>query len=355
MWLAPLSTLGLPGWVSFLFTVLTIAGIYALLALGLNIHYGFTGLINFGHVAFFAAGAYTAAILTMPPPGQVSGAEYLVGGNLPMPFGLPISLGAATLVGGALAAFIGLTSVRLGSHYLAIATFALAGIFSSILENEAWLTNGSFGLNQVPKPGRAAMAADVWQLAYLALVVAAVLAVVAILSRLTGAPFGRLLKGVRESEDAARMLGKDTVRVKLTSFAIGGAIAGLAGGLYAHYVGSVVTQQFVPAVTFTVWAGMLLGGVASNTGAVFGAVLIVGFRESTRFLTSAYDSILAALPTVLADVIRAVVVPLPDHASFVPSLRFVVVGVLIVLVIRYRPEGVFGDPHEVDAIGEEES
>ncbi|RLM90329.1 branched-chain amino acid ABC transporter permease [Halobellus sp. Atlit-38R] len=350
----PTALLSLPGWGSFLLTVLTIAGIYSLLTLGLNIHYGYTGLINFGHVAFFAAGAYTAALLTVPPPSQVSGAEYVFGLNLPMPLGLPVSLVAAAVVGGLLATLIGATSVRLGSHYLAVATFALAGIFGSVLENEAWLTNGSFGLNSVPKPGRAAMSADTWAVTYFVFVVVVLVAVAFVLSRLTGSPFGRLLKGVRESEDAAQMLGKNTIRVKLTSFAIGGAVAGLAGGLYAHYVGSVVVQQFVPAVTFTVWAALLLGGVASNTGAVFGAFLLVGFRESTRFLTNIYDSLLASLPTVAADALRLAVEPLPDHASFVPSLRFVVIGLLIVLVIRYRPEGVFGDSNEIDAIGEED-
>jgi branched-chain amino acid transport system permease protein len=343
-----------PGWGSFLLTVVTLAAIYALLTLGLNIHYGYTGLINFGHVAFFAAGAYTAALLTVPPPAQVSGAAYVVGLNLPMPLGLPVSLLGAALAGGLLATLIGATSIRLGSHYLAIVTFALAGIFGSILENEAWLTNGAFGLNNVPKPGRAAMTADAWQLVALAFVVAVLVAVAAVLARLTGAPFGRLLRGVRESEDAARMLGKNTVRVKLTSFGIGGAVAGLAGGLYAHYVGSVVVQQFVPAVTFTVWAALLLGGVGSNTGAVFGAFLLVGFRESTRFLANVYDGLLAALPPVAATALRAGVAPLPDHASFLPSLRFVVIGLLIVLVIRYRPEGVFGDPDEIEAIGEED-
>ena len=346
--------ISLPGWGSFLLTALTIAGIYSLLALGLNIHYGYTGLINFGHVAFFAAGAYAAAILTVPPPTQTVGAEYLVGLNLPMPIGLPISLIGAAITGGLLSACIGITSARLGSHYLAIATFALAGIFGSVLENESWLTNGSFGLNNVPRPGRAAMGASEWELLYFIFVVIVLVGVMTVLTRLTHSPFGRLLKGVRENEDAAKMLGKNSTRVKLTSFIIGGAVAGLAGGLYAHYIGSVVVQQFVPSVTFTIWAALLLGGVASNSGAIIGAFLLIGFRESTRFLSSIYDGLLTALPEVIATGLRVLIRPFPDHPSFVPSLRFVVIGLLIVLVIRYRPEGVFGDSREIEAIGEEE-
>jgi branched-chain amino acid transport system permease protein len=344
----------LTGWASFLVTAATIACIYGLLAVGLNVHYGYTGLLNFGHVAFFAAGAYTSAILTMPPPGEVSEASYVLGLNLPMPLGFPVSLLAAALAGGLLALLIGLASVRLGTHYLAIATFALAGVFEDILVNEAWLTNGTFGMNSVPKPLRATLGADGWQLSYLAFAALCLLGVYLLVRYLIGSPFGRLLKGVRENEDAARMLGKDTGVVKLKSFAIGGAVAGLAGGVYAHYVGSVVTGQFVAGVTFTVWAAMLLGGVASSTGAVAGAFLIITFQQSTRFITNVYDWVQALLPEVLRGVLPALFEPLPDHPSFVPSVRFIIIGLLFVLVIRYRPEGLFGDPDEVTVMGEEE-
>lgn len=315
----------LPGLASFLISLTTIALIYALLTLGLNVHYGYTGLLNFGHVAFFAAGAYAAALLTIPPPGSTSGTvEYTVGFGLPMPEALPLSLAGGALVGGILAALVGLTSVRLGSHYLAIATFALAGIFGDFLVNEQWLTRGVFGLNNVPKPGRAALGADAWQVAYLALTAVLTLLVYLFIERFVNAPFGRLLKGVREDERAARMLGKDTNLVKLKSFAIGGAIAGLAGAVYAHYLGSVVTGQFVPLVTFLVWVALLLGGAASNEGAIVGAFLLVAFRESTRFLPE-----------------------IGGHPSLIPSLRFVVIGLLLVLVVRYRPEGLLGNPNEI--------
>ncbi|AHG04853.1 branched-chain amino acid ABC transporter permease [Halobacterium sp. DL1] len=344
----------LTGWAAFFVAVATIGCIYGLLTLGLNVHYGYTGLLNFGHVAFFAAGAYASAIVTMPPPSTVTNASYVVWFDLPMPWGFPVSLAAAALVGGALALLIGLTSVRLGTHYLAIATFALAGVFSDVLVNEAWLTNGSFGMNSVPKPGQAALGPDAWQLAYLAFAVLSLLAVYLLVERVLEAPFGRLLKGVRESEAAAEMLGKNTTVVKLKSFVIGGMIAGFAGGVYAHYLGSVVTAQFVPHVTFTVWAAMLLGGAASNTGAVAGALLVVAFEESTRFITTAYNWVQGTLPDPLTGVLPALAGPLPDNPSFIPSMRFVVIGLLFVLVIRYRPEGLFGDPSEIEALGEEE-
>ncbi len=346
--------MALPGIASFLVTIGTLACIWGLLALGLNVHYGYTGLLNFGHVAFFAAGAYASAVLTMPPPEQVSQANYVIGLDLPMPLGFPVSLAVAALAGGLLALLIGSTSVRLGSHYLAIATFALAGIFEDVLVNETWLTNGTFGMNSVPKPMRETLGAGGWQVAYLAFSALCLLGVYLLLDRLIDAPFGRLLRGVRESEDAARMLGKDTNLVKLKSFAIGGAIAGFAGGLYAHFLGSVVTEQFVAGVTFVVWAAILLGGVASSSGAIVGAFLLIAFQQSTRFILTIYGWIQSVLPEPLSGVLPAIFAPLPDHPSFVPSVRFIVIGCLFVLVIRYRPEGLFGDPNEVTVMGEEE-
>lgn len=336
-------------------TVLTIACIYGLLAVGLNVHFGYTGLLNFGHVAFFAVGAYTSALLTVPPPETVEGAEYIFGLGLPMPWGLPISLGAAAVAGGILAALLGLTSVRLSSHYLAIATFALASVVTSVFRNAAWLTNGTFGLSKVPKLFREALGADGWQLFYLLFAAGLLVVTSLIVGRLAGSPFGRLLKGVRESEDAARMLGKDTNRVKLKSFIIGGAVAGLAGGVYAHYLGIVTPQQFISLITFLVWTAVLLGGAASNKGVIIGAFLLIFFRESTRFLTSLYDWLLNLLPTALAGGVQAMIEFLPDHPSFIPSLRFAIIGLLLILVIRYRPQGLMGDPHEIEAMGEENS
>lgn len=322
----------MPGAVSFLVSIATIALIYALLAIGLNIHYGYTGLLNFGHVAFFAIGAYTSALLTMPPPGTVQGTvDYTIGLGLPMPLGLPISLVAATIVGGLLAGLIGLTSVRLKTHYLAVVTFALAGILEDIIKNETWLTRGVFGLNKVPQPGRSFLGPDAWQLAYLVFAAVLTLGVYLHVDRLINAPFGRLLKGIREDEDAARMLGKNTNKVKLTSFVVGGSIAGLAGGVYAHYVGSVVAGQFVPFITFLVWAAVLLGGAASNRGAVVGAFVLIAFREATRFLPD-----------------------IGGNPTFVPSLRLVVIGLLLILVVRFRPQGILGDPNEIVIVDEED-
>lgn len=323
----------LPSELSFLLTIATFGLIFGLLAIGLNIHFGYTGLLNFGHVAFFAVGAYVAALLTMPPPGSIErSVSYAVGLNLPMPIGFPVSLAAAAVAGALLAALIGLTSVRLRTHYLAIATFALAQLFHSVLVNERWLTRGNNGLNQVPRPGYTTLLpADLWFVAYFLVVAGILVGTYLVVERLIESPFGRVLKGVREDETAARTLGKRTTRLKLTSFALGGAITGLAGGLYAHFLGSVSPGQFLPIVTFLVWVMVIVGGTASNKGVVLGAVLLIAFRDLS-----------GSLPAI------------PGYPLLIEELRWALIGLALIVLIRVRPYGLFGTPDEV-ALSEGES
>lgn len=322
--MTPLPLQAVPGEVLFLATIGTFAGIFGLLALGLNVQFGYTGLLNFGHVAFFAVGAYTAALLTMPPPGTTE-EVYAVGLGLPMPIGFPVSLTGAALAGGLLAGIIGLTSIRLKTHYLAIATFALAQLFHSVLVNERWLTRGNNGLNSIPKPAYVSiLPADIWLLVYFLVVVAVLVGTYFLVERLVNAPFGRLLRGIREDETAARVLGKRTNRLKLTSFVLGGAITGLAGGLYAHYLGAISPSQFLPIVTFLVWVMVIIGGTASNIGVIAGAVVLIAFRDLT-----------GTLPAV------------PGYPLLIEELRWALIGLALIILMRARPEGLFGNPDEI--------
>lgn len=311
-------------WLPFLASLSTLALIYGLLALGLNLHYGYTGLLNFGHVAFFAAGAFASALATLPPPGSP---EYIaIGGKYTIGLGLPflVGMGMAALAGGLLAFLIGLTSIRLTSHYLAIATFAMAEIFQAFLSNEEWLTRGVYGINVVPQPLKGTPV-PVEQYTYFYLILtAAVVAVLLIFAQLlTESPFGRVLRGIREDELAARALGKDTPRAKLIAFVLGGALAGIAGSLWTHSIGAVHVGQFVPIVTFQVWLAMLIGGAGNNVGVILGAFVLMLIREGTRFVSNipGLDRFAASNPT------------------FVPSLRFVLIGLLIVIVVRFFPNG----------------
>jgi branched-chain amino acid transport system permease protein len=316
----------------FILTVANLSLIYVVLALGLNLHFGYTGLLNFGHVAFFAAGAYTAGLLTLPPPGTVeqTTVSYTIGLGLPMPIGLPISLLGGAFVGGILAFLIGITSVRLRSHYLAVATFALASLFIEFVTNEQWLTRGPFGLNEIPRPGTSILEGVAWELGYFLFLVVLVVLVYFFIYRLVDAPFGRLLKGIREDETPARVLGKETNWAKLKSFAIGGAIAGMAGAAYAHYIGSIVPSQFTVLVTIFVWVAVILGGTGSNKGMILGAIVFIAFRESTRFLPE-----------------------IQGYPFLMTNLRWVAIGLMLVVVLRLRPQGLLGEPGEIVALEEE--
>lgn len=331
------------GWIAFSAALLINAAVYGLLALGLNLHYGYAGLLNFGHVAFFAAGAFASALATLPPPGSPAYAgAYQIG------FGLPVAVGflLAGAAGGLLALLIGVASVRLGGHYLAIATFALAEIFVIFLGNEVWLTRGHFGISSVPRPFASLVGGTGHLVALLGLSVAVLALALLLMQRATAGPFGRVLRGVREDEVAARSLGKPAPQLKLKAFVVGGVLAGVAGALWVHTIGAVHVGQFVPIVTFNVWLAVLLGGVGNNVGVLFGAVLLVAIREGTRFL--------GAVPLV-ADLAAR-------RPTLLPSLRFVIIGLLLVLVVRFAPQGVIPErlrtrgqgPAPLDAPGADE-
>lgn len=313
--------MNLPWFIPYLTGLSTLALIYGLLALGLNLHYGYTGLLNFGHVAFFAAGAFASALVTLPAPGSQTYLE--IGGQYQIALGWPFPVGliVAGLAGGLLALLVGATSIRLSGHYLAIATFALAEIFRSFLSNEEWLTRGEYGISVVPQPLKnTVVPVAVYPYFYLLLTAGIVALLYWLTQRLTESPFGRVLRGIREDELAARSLGKATPRVKLKAFVLGGVLAGVAGSLWTHSIGAVHVGQFVPIITFLVWLAVLLGGAGNNFGVIVGAFILITIRESTRFLDS--------------------IPGLGDHIADLAALRFVVIGLLLIVVVRFFPDGV---------------
>ncbi|HZJ10437.1 MAG TPA: branched-chain amino acid ABC transporter permease [Trueperaceae bacterium] len=310
---------------AYLVGLLTLALIYGVMTLGLHLQFGLAGMLNFGHVAFFAVGAFTSALLSLPPKGSeaylAAGGQYQLGVGLPV----PLAFVAAGVAAGLLALLIGATSVRLSSHYLAVATFAMAEIVRSVLTNEDWLTRGQFGIYNVPQPGRGGpIPIDLYPYAYLLLTVVVVGILLAVTVRLTASPFGRALRAVRDDEVAALALGKPAAGLKLRAFALGGALAGLAGALWTHSLGIVHVGQFVPIITFQVWLALLLGGRGNPVGAVLGAIVLMAITEATRFLGNVpfFEPLTRLNP------------------SFVPSLRFVIIGLMLIAVVRYFPRGI---------------
>jgi branched-chain amino acid transport system permease protein len=307
---------------SLVWVVGIIAGIYSLLAIGLNMHWGDTGLLNFAHASFFAVGAYTAAILTtVPGSGPLS--SRVVG------FGLPplASFVVAPVLAGLLGVGVALTSVRLEGDYLAMVTLGVAEIVRLFIHNEAWLTSGAQGIKDIPRPFSALVPPGVsYDLVYLLFVAAAVVASYVVFRRLSTGPFGRVLHAVREDEAVPRALGKRTDRFKLKSFGIGAAIAGLAGAFWSHYVFAISPTTFLANLTFLIWAAVIIGGAGSYLGAIAGTVFVVVLRQGTRFLPQ----------------------DLP-FASDLPYLRLVIVGAALIGVLYFRPQGLFGDEARLEA------
>jgi branched-chain amino acid transport system permease protein len=319
----------------FLFLV-GLAGMYSLLSFGLNAQWGFTGLINFSVAAFFGIGAYGTALMT------ASGSP-IAGGFSPL-----VGLAVALVVALALALIIGIPTLRLRADYLAIASLGLAEVVRLIVLNERWLTNGSAGLRGIPSffvgwpvlstfpeampglrleviPGSPVILETAfWQASLNVLLVLAFAgAAYFVLRRAHQSPWGRVLRTIRSDEDLARALGKNTYSFKMQSFILGSLIMALAGVFYAHLNLYVGPGDLDPITTFYAWVAVILGGSGSNRGALFGGIVIVTIREGTRFLND------VALP----------IDPAP--------LRLLLIGVVIVAVMRYRPQGVLPPQREL--------
>ncbi|MDO4723682.1 MAG: branched-chain amino acid ABC transporter permease [Comamonadaceae bacterium] len=288
--------------IAYLCAIGAVALIYALLALGLNLQFGLTRLVNFGVVAFFAIGAYVSGLLSLQ--------------------GLPLlaSHVVATVVSALLALPIGLLSLRLRDDYLAIVTLGFAEAVRITIQQEAWLTQGVQGLPGLPKLF-ASVPAPWGDVAILALLLATTALAAWATVRLAASPFGRLLRAIGDDEIALSALGKDPARFKVQVFMLGAGLFGLAGAFYAHFITFITPEQFIPLITFYVWMGLIMGGAGSVRGALLGTVLLMVLLEGSRF---AKDWIPGVSEVGMA------------------SLRLAAVGLALILVTLYRPEGVFG-------------
>ncbi|PSP57440.1 branched-chain amino acid ABC transporter permease [Halobacteriales archaeon QS_1_67_19] len=307
----------LPAWALIFLEVTVTFLLYGLLVLGLNLQFGFAGLVNFGHVAFFAVGGYAAAMLTASDP--FAG----VGLGLPWPVGLVAAIGAAALLG----AVIGLATLRLRDDFLAIATLAVAEILHDLLGSFESITGADIGILGVPRPIAALSPDSDTATAVTVVLLAGVLLLgYAAVERLTDAPYGRVLRAIRADERVAASLGKPVFDYKLQAFVVGAALAGLAGALFAFYNGAVAPGFFGLNVTVLVWIGMLIGGAAHNRGVLAGLAVVLGLRLVTRFLNE-------QLPFVTQDQFA--------------SVRLVVIGLVLIAIVRYRPAGIWGTPEEL--------
>ncbi len=294
---------------------LTMALSYAIITLGLNVQWGQTGLFNVGVAAFVAIGAYASALLTTPETAARFGG-----------FGLPIIIGWAggALTAGLAALLIGAVTIRLRTDYLAIATFGVAVTVQLAVLNLEGLTGGPFGISFIPRPF-ASLAGNplLFGIANLGVLVLVVGLLYLGLEHLAKSPWGRVLRAIREDETAAGTLGKNAVRFRLQAFAIGGAIMGLAGAVQAHFIGFIAPDNYMPILTFQVWAMLIVGGSGNNRGAILGAVLVWGLW--------------AASAATVADLFPS------GQQARAASLQIVMIGVGLCAILLLRPRGLLGE------------
>ena len=286
---------------NYLIAMCVSAGIYALMALGVNVVWGFAGMVNLGLVGFFAVGAYTSALLTIK-------AHWLIAGGM----------AAATIVAAFVGAIVALITVRLRGDYLAIVTLGFAETIRIVASNAIWLTNGTDGLSGIPGPGRGPLSPEMFNLVYLAIVGSIVAIAYSMNERLRASPFGRVLRAIRDDEQVAAVAGKHVTLFKVKAFAISSAALGLAGALYAHYTSYIAPDIFVPLLTLYIKLALLAGGLGNDRGAIVGAFAVVFLLESTRFV----------IPYVPG------ITPVQGAA-----IREFLIAAFLLVMLRYKPTG----------------
>lgn len=307
------------GYGIYALTLASMGGIYAILVLGLNIQWGFTGLFNAGVAGFIAVGAYTQALLTTP----VS-ARHIGGIELP----IPLAMILAMIFSGIVAYFIARVCVRLRSDYLAIATIGIAEILRLIFKNELWATNGPRGVSQIPKAFETLP--QPWNIvAFLIMVLVIVAVIYVLLERARLSPWGRVMTAIRENEQAAAAAGKDIERFRVESFVLGAALMGLGGALLAQYLKQIDPQVSDPlTATFLVWVMLIAGGSANNKGAILGAFLLWAVWSGTQILSGFLPNEIVVFGYEIGN--------LQVRSAYV---RIFLIGLILQFILQQRPQG----------------
>lgn len=357
--------------------------LYAIFSLGLNLQWGYTGLINFGHVAFLTIGAYATVLLS------------LQGEGLPLWLSVIIGMVGASIFG----LLIGFSTLRLREDYLAIVTIGASELIRLIVQNEEWLTKGTFGVQRYPLPlgnfqpntlGKIMLIVILTLLAIFVLwrlglnlkkrlqqrheiqgksyqppnrlttFIGGGLAIILILATyingiiaiynytykaglmlfilialalvyyglelIVHSPWGRVLTAIREDEEIPKALGKNVFWYKLQSFILGGAIAGLAGAFYAWQFTTIYPNSFEPLLTFYAWIIVVVGGSGNNAGVILGAVIFWGYDSLTRFIFANSELI---------------------NDSQLGALRVMIIGLILMVLMILRPQGIMGNKNEL--------
>lgn len=278
--------------------ILVLFGIYAALSISLDLVAGHLGLLSLAHAAFYGLGAYTAALLAVD-----AGAPFPVG----IVVGMLVAAGASLLVS--------LPSMRLHDDYFIIATFGFQMILFSVFNNWMEATRGPLGIPGIPQPVVFGWQVDS-NVEYVVLVTVIAAMAYLVVWRITTSPFGRVLHAIREDEVVAKAMGKNTLRFKVTAFAVSAAFAASAGSLYAHYITYIDPTSFTIMESILIISMVIIGGAGSLWGPLVGAFVLVTLPEGLRFI---------GLPSAVA-----------------ANLRQILYGTLLVVMMMFRPRGLLG-------------
>jgi len=313
----------------YVINLLVYGAVDAMACLGLSQQFGIAGVTNFGFIIFQAVGAYTAAILSMPPDTANGGFQsYLGGWSLPFP--LPW-IGAAAA--GALLAlpFTFLVGRRLRGDFAAVGLLVTAVLVNLLVTDYRPLLNGDAGLAIVPSPlqGEFSPTSTGYQWAYVAAAVALAGGVYWFVRRITESPYGRTLRAMRDNDRIADSIGKNLLSLRTGMLVAGGAIAGLSGGVLVGFINTWSPAAWTYAETIVLFAAVIIGGLGNHRGAVLGAVLVpLAFEEGSRFIPNSQN--------------------LPPN--LIPSLQWVAIGLLIVAFLWLRPQGLLPERKRVIAV-----
>jgi len=284
---------------NYIFHILTMINIYLILSLSLNILVGYTGLLSICHAAFYGIGAYISAVLVTK-----------LGINLF--FALPIAV-IGTMV---LSLPVSIPSVRLKGDYFILTTFAFQIIVFDVLYNWVSLTKGPYGISGIPSPSFFGyLITGPVKYFFFSLIISILCFV--FINIVLKAPFGQVLKAIREDETLAQALGKNVTKFKIQAFAVASGLAAISGVLFAHYVSYIDPTSFTLDESIFLLSIVLIGGPGNIKGPIFGTFLLLIIPEILRFL---------GIPDTIA-----------------PNIRQMIYGLLLIIFMYFRPQGVAGE------------
>jgi branched-chain amino acid transport system permease protein len=308
-------------WVS----VLTIGTIFAIATVGLNVKWGWAGELDLAMFAYVAVGAYMYSVTVLPKSNLTPPNHYDLGLGWPFVAGLAVAIATTTL----LSVAVGAVALRkLRGDYFGIVTVAFAISLALFISQYTPLFNGYAGVYGVKQPlnDTLKLSARPYAIFFLGLCVFLLFAVYFLLELLLNSYFGRALRSIREDQTAAQAYGRNVYMLKLKAYAIGGAVAGLSGAMFATYLSAFNPYAWAPAETFLLFGAIFIGGTANSRGVIIGAFFVfVGIQEFTRLLP-----------------------PIPGAAEASDALRFVIIGFLIIAVLWLRPQGLIPERRDRD-------